>query len=69
MLKPAHEGTFQQISPNHLSRYVEEFPGSHNIRNLGTFAQMMTLTVSLVGMRLMYRNVIADYGLVWAARS
>ena len=69
MLKRAHEGTFHKISPRHLNRYVQEFAGKHNIRDLGTLAQMTALAAGLVGKRLMYRDLIADNGLSSGARS
>ena len=31
-LKRAHKGTFHQISPKHMQRYVDEFAGRHNVR-------------------------------------
>ena len=40
MLKRAHTGTFHKLSPKHLNRYVQEFSGRHNVRELGTLAQM-----------------------------
>ena len=40
MLKRAHKGTFHKLSPKHLDRYIQEFAGKHNIRELGTLAQM-----------------------------
>ena len=40
MLKRAHAGTFHKLSPKHLNRYVQEFACKHNIRDLGTLAQM-----------------------------
>ena len=69
MLKRAHKGTFHKISPKHLNRYVQEFAGKHNIRNLDTMAQMTALTAALVGKRLLYRDLIADNGLDSGARS
>ena len=69
MLKRAHKGTFHKISPKHLNRYVQEFAGKHNIRELGTLAQMTWLVAGLVGKRLMYRNLIAGNGLSSGARS
>ena len=31
-LKRAHKGTFHQISPKHMQRYVDEFADRHNVR-------------------------------------
>lgn len=33
-------GTYHQMSKKHLGRYVNEFVGRHNRRDLGTLAQM-----------------------------
>ena len=68
-LKRAHMGTFHKLSPKHLDRYVQEFAGKHNTRELGTLAQMTALVAGLVGQRLMYRDLIADNGLASGARS
>ena len=40
MIKRSYDGTFHKISPKHLQRYVSEFAGKHNIRELGTLAQV-----------------------------
>ena len=40
MLKRAHKGTFHKLSAKHLQRYVSEFAGRHNIRELDTLRQM-----------------------------
>ncbi len=59
MLKRAHKGTFHKISPKHMQRYVNEFAGRHNIRDLDTLNQMQYAVLGLVGRRLMYRDLIA----------
>ena len=69
MLKRAHKGTFHKISPKHLDRYIQEFAGKHNIRELGTLAQMRDTVARLVGRRLLLRDLIADNGLSSGARS
>ncbi len=69
MLKRAHKGTFHKISPKHLDRYVQEFAGKHNIRDLGTIDQMGDTVISLVGHRLLYRDLVADNGLDSMARA
>ena len=69
MLKRAHMGTFHKISPKHLNRYVQEFAGKHNLRQLGTLVQMTVVVRRLAGKRLMYRDLIADNGLPSGARS
>ena len=69
MLKRAHKGTFHKISPKHLQRYVSEFAGKHNIRNLDTIDQMRDTVARLVGRNLLHRSLIADNGLSSDARS
>ena len=59
MLKRAHKGTFHKISPKHLNRYVNEFAGRHNVRDRDTIDQMQDLVASMVGKRLMYRDLVA----------
>ena len=69
MLKRAHKGTFHKMSPKHLDRYVQEFAGKHNIRDMNTAAQMAAVAGGLIGKRLMYSKLIADNGLSSGARS
>ncbi len=69
MLKRAHKGTFHKLSPKHLDRYVHEFAGKHNMRELDTLAQMTATVAALVGRRLLYRTLTADNGLSSSARS
>ena len=54
MLKRAHKGTFHKMSPKHLQRYVNEFSGRHNMRDLDTVAQMETIVAAMIGKRLTY---------------
>ena len=60
MLKRAHKGVYHQLSAKHLQRYVAEFAGRHNIRELDTLEQMEHVVAGLVGRRLMYRDLVAD---------
>jgi len=69
MLKRAHKGTFHKISPKHLQRYVNEFAGRHNIRDLDTLAQMQCVAAGMADRRLPYVRLTADNGLASAARS
>ncbi|MYA17289.1 MAG: IS1595 family transposase [Gammaproteobacteria bacterium] len=62
MLKRAHKGVYHKLSPKHLQRYVNQFAGRHNIRELDTLAQMQHVVMGMVGRRLMYRDLIADNG-------
>lgn len=68
MLKRAHKGTFHKLSPKHLQRYVNEFAGRHNVRDLGTLEQMRDTVARLVGRRLLYHDLIADNGLSSTAK-
>ncbi|MDE0488551.1 MAG: IS1595 family transposase [Gammaproteobacteria bacterium] len=68
MLKRAHKGTFHKLSPKHLQRYVNEFAGRHNIRELDTLHQMAFMVRRLAGKRLQYAELIADNGLPSGAR-
>ena len=68
-LKRAHKGAFHKMSPKHLDRYVQEFAGKHNVRDMNTAAQMAAVAGGLIGKRLMYSKLIADNGLSSGARS
>ena len=59
MLKRAHMGTFHKLSPKHLDRYVQEFAGRHNIRDLDTIDQMAFVIDAMIGKRLRYMDLIA----------
>ncbi len=63
MLKRAHKGTFHKISPKHLNRYVTEFAGRHNNRELDTIDIMAAFAEGSIGKRLRYEDLIADNGL------
>ena len=69
MLKRGHKGIYHKISPKHLQRYVDEFAGRHNVRDADTIDQMTDLVASMVGKRLMYRDLIAGNGRSSGARS
>ena len=59
MLKRAHTGTFHKLSIKHLQRYVNEFVGRHNIRELDTQDQMRYVAMALVGKRLKWKDLTA----------
>ena len=52
-------GTFHHLSPKHLPRYINEFTGRHNIRDMDTLDQMAFLARGIVGKRLRYADLIA----------
>lgn len=68
LLKRGYHGTFHKISAKHLDRYVREFAGRNNIRDLDTLAQMTALARGMVGKRPRYSDLIADNGLPSGAR-
>ena len=59
LLKRGFNGTFHHISPQHLHRYVNEFAGRHNIRDLDTLVQMTVIAQGMVGKRLKYKELVA----------
>ena len=63
VLKRAHKGVFHKISPKHLDRYVQEFAGKHNVRDMDTVDQMRHVVAGMIGKRLMYAKLIAPNGL------
>ena len=58
LLKRGYHGTYHHMSAKHLPRYVREFAGRHNIRDLGTLAQMAAISRGMVGKRLRYADLI-----------
>ncbi len=58
MLKRGYYGTYHQLSPKHLNRYVQEFAGRHNIRDLDTIDQMELIAKGLNGKRITYRELV-----------
>ena len=59
MFKRGYHGTFHHLSAKHLFRYVAEFAGRHNVRDLDTIVQMTVLARGMVGKRLKYRELVA----------
>ena len=43
----------------HLERYVIEFSGRHNVREMDTIGQMAFLAKGIVGKRLKYKELIS----------
>lgn len=59
MLKRGYKSTYHQVSAKHISRYVTEFAGRHNVRGLDTIMQMALLAKGLDGKRLRYDDLVA----------
>ena len=50
------------MPPKHLQRYVNEFAGRHNSRELDTVDQMAAITNRLVGKSVPYQELIRENG-------
>ena len=59
IMKRGYYGTYHRLSPKHLNRYVQEFAGRHNIRDLDTIAQMQLIASNLDQKRLPYKSLVA----------
>ncbi|WP_420636248.1 IS1595 family transposase [Candidatus Palauibacter sp.] len=57
-LKRAHKGVYHQFSPRHLQRYVSQFAGRHNVRDMDTLEQMQHVLAGMVGRKLLYRDLV-----------
>ena len=58
-LKRGYYGTYHRMSPKHLERYVTEFSGRHNVRELDTIDQMASLAKGMVGKKLPYKELVS----------
>ena len=54
MVRRGYDGTFHHISEDHLHRYINEFAGRHNVRDLDTVDMMGTVAENMAGQRLKY---------------
>ena len=57
-LKRAHKGTFHRLSAKHLHRYVDEFVGRHNMREMDTLGQMALIAGKMTGAQLRYKDLV-----------
>ncbi|MCY3999543.1 MAG: IS1595 family transposase [Bacteroidetes bacterium] len=69
IIKRAYKGTYHKFSRKHLSRYILEFTGRHNIRKMNTIDQMNRMVLNMVGKRIRYIDLIEDHGLESGARA
>ncbi len=58
LLKRGYHGTYHHMSKKHLQRYVDEFAGRHNTRDLNTVEQMGMLIAGGKGKELRYRDLV-----------
>jgi len=56
-LKRGYKGTYHYMSHKHLSRYITEFAGRHNVRDYDTIIQMEMLATGFVGKRLRWNDL------------
>ena len=59
MLKRGHVGTYHQMSAKHLHRYVSEFEGRHNQREMDTEDQLAAMVAGGEGKRLRYADLVS----------
>ena len=69
MFKRSYQGTFHKISPKHLDKYIMEFAGKQNIREMGTLDQMGWMVEGLKDKSLQYADLKLCNGLSNGARS
>ena len=60
LLKRGHVGMFHRMSPEHMHRYVNEFAGRSNIRDLDTIDMMGTVAACTTGKRLTYARLLEN---------
>ena len=58
IMKRAHKGTYHKMSVKHLHRYVSEFEGRHNVREMDTTDQMKVMVKSMAGKQLKYAELV-----------
>lgn len=59
MLKRGYDGTYHKMSEKHLGRYVTEFAGRHNVREMDTIEQMKSVVKGFIGKGLPYKKLVA----------
>ena len=59
LLKRAYHGVYHHISEKHLNRYIGQFAGKHNIRELDTIDQMKSIAQSTAGERCKLHELTA----------
>ncbi len=57
MLKRGYKGTYHRMGWHHLNRYVNEFTGRHNQRELDPLDQMAQVVLGMNGKRLRYADL------------
>ena len=58
MLKRGYIGVYHRFSQKHLDRYVKEYAGRRNLRELDTIDQMSQLAMQFSGVRLPWADLV-----------
>ena len=58
-LKRGYHGTYHHMSKKHLPRYIAEFSGRQNNRELDTADQLSQTARQMAGKRLRYRHLVS----------
>ena len=58
LLKRGYHGTFHHLSAKHLDRYVGEFSGRHNVRDMDTLVLMGAIVRGWEGRLVRYRDLV-----------
>lgn len=58
LLKRGYYGIYHRMSPAHLHRYVSEFEGRHNAREMDTIDQMSQIVKGMDQKRLKWRELV-----------
>ncbi|MDE0201391.1 MAG: transposase [Rhodospirillaceae bacterium] len=59
LFKRGYHGAFHHLSEKHPDRYVREFTGRNNVRDLDMIDWMAALPRGMVGKRPCYRELVA----------
>ena len=58
MVRRGYDEVFHHISKDHLHRYINEFAGRHNVRELDTLDLMGAVASGMAGQRLKYYDLV-----------
>ncbi len=65
LLRRGYYGRFHKLSCKRLDRYVNEFAGRHNLRDLDPIQQLCALAATMHGKQLHYKSLIQGNGPVF----